>query len=150
MTHHCTRCRFLEDRVAELEELLGLNVEPPLGLQLTRNERRMFGLLLARHTGVTMDALVACRRTHYPREPEDPQASTEVQLSTLRRKLRDEGVIVERYVGGYADVYKITTATRRKAEALVNIKGDDSNARTEPHQPEGPAAPGDREDTRAA
>ena len=119
MSNRCTRCQVLEERIAELEEAMGLNVESPMRIHLTRNERRMFGLMLRRPSGVTMQSFVTVRRNKREGRLIDPVASAEVQLSYLRKKLRAEGVEIERVVGEHRDAYRIRPTTMVNARALM-------------------------------
>lgn len=90
----------LRDRIAQLEEAMGLDFIAPLEWRLTRAETALFGVLLAREIA-TKEALL----TGIVRDPtgEAPEIKiVDVFVCKARRKLRPFGIEIETLWGrGY-------------------------------------------------
>lgn len=106
----------LEDRIMELEDLLGMSEPIPPMLRIQKAHETILSMLLNRES-VTKDALTVALyqggRTNHGNEP-SPK-SIEVQICHLRKALRQHGVEIETYWGrGYFMVPEM----KRKCRAL--------------------------------
>lgn len=96
-----TELEFLRDRVEQLEEALGINIDLPNELGLTPLETRIVGALVKREI-VNRDVLFAVlysdRLEHHQPDPK----TIDVHMCKLRKKLKAKKVrIYSRYGVGY-------------------------------------------------
>lgn len=82
----------LRDRIAELEELLGLTAAMPAMIALTKHEAMLLGIVLKREFVSKTAAMMAL----YGRLDETPDTKiVDVFLSHLRKKLNAHGIKIE-------------------------------------------------------
>ena len=88
----------LLERIAGLEEKLGLRVEVPFALGLSGQEARLFGMLLKRDL-VTKDAGMVALYAHKSSGEEADQKIVDVFICKMRKKLAPFSIIVETHWG---------------------------------------------------
>lgn len=91
----------LRERIALLEEQLGIRFETPLCLNLTSQEARLFGILLKRDLVTKQIAMIAL----YGHKPDCDEAEikiVDVFVCKLRKKLAPFSIVIETQWGqGY-------------------------------------------------
>lgn len=110
----CPRCTQLEDRIAELEEALGVRLEIAPQWNLTPMESRTFALLLKRPL-VRPDMIELIQR-HAMRKGEvysDHYPS--VVICKLRRKLRAHNIVIKTQ---YSVGFELDAENRNRAREL--------------------------------
>ncbi|MEZ2410518.1 helix-turn-helix domain-containing protein [Bosea sp. RCC_152_1] len=107
----------LRDRCEFLEEAMGLTVDAPVFLGLTKHEARLFGALLKRPM-LTKTGVMA---TLYSERPdEEPEMKiVDVYVCKIRKKLKPYGLEIETIWG---QGYRMTEAMRAKAAALIETR----------------------------
>lgn len=116
------RCRLLErenddlrDRIAALEDMLGVTFESPAFLELSTSEGTIFGLLMAREAvtkSLVMDAIYGDR----PDSDLAEEKIVDVWVCKLRGKLEPWGIEV---ATNWGQGYFMTTAMKDKARKLI-------------------------------
>jgi DNA-binding response OmpR family regulator len=112
------------DRIEELKGLLGLNIKLHSSLHLTKDQRQMFGMLLAREA-VTRDALYTALYGHRPDcdQPGDPKI-IDVQLCKLRGALKKHclkhGLPVVEIGTQWGEYYFMTQDNKTRGRALLD------------------------------
>lgn len=104
----------LRDRIAQLEDAMGLDFVAPLEWRLTRAETALFGVLLAREFA-TKEALLA----GVARDPtgDAPEIKiVDVFVCKARRKLRPFGIEIETIWGRG---YRLTPESKAAARAQL-------------------------------
>jgi DNA-binding response OmpR family regulator len=108
----------LEDRIAELESLLGINMPAILGL--TKTQTVILGMLVAAPSGVVgTGAIITALYGARPEadQPKGPEKVIHVQVNSLRKKLgtRDIAIETRASVG-----YFMTSANKARVRALLD------------------------------
>ena len=116
------RCRLLErenddlrDRVAALEDMLGVSFQSPAWLGLSRSEATIFGLLLAREAvtkALVMDAIYGDR----PDADAAEEKIVDVWVCKLRAKIERFGIEIET---NWGQGYFMTQAMKKKMRGLI-------------------------------
>jgi two-component system cell cycle response regulator CtrA len=104
----------LRDRIEELEDALGINIEPWFGLGLSRQESRLFAVLMKRDS-VTREQGVAVICGADPDDRADPKI-IDVLVCRLRRKLRPYGIQIGTIWG---QGHRIDPHSKENARALI-------------------------------
>ncbi|MCZ7564720.1 MAG: helix-turn-helix domain-containing protein [Burkholderiales bacterium] len=107
----------LRDRVAELEELVGLRAEFPSRLGLTHTESMLFGLLVKRGM-CTRDAIYAAMYGTRPDGDQPEMKIIDAYVCKIRRKLAARRVPVK-IECAWGRGYYLDEASRAAAKALV-------------------------------
>jgi hypothetical protein len=116
--------RFLRDRNAALEDMLGRKQAALFPVRLRHSARALFALLLARD-GATVEQFIT---TLYAGRPEadwplDPPRTIRVQLSYIRRKIASAGgplLPLECHrAPADATLYRLTPAAKAWAQRLI-------------------------------
>lgn len=117
------RCKVMEiendalrDRVAQLEEMLGVTFDAPPFLQLTGCEAQIFGLLLAREAitkRIAMDAVYGDR----PDADQAEEKIIDVWVCKMRRKLEPWGIKIET---NWGQGYYMSPAMKTLARSLID------------------------------
>jgi len=106
----------LRARVARLEETLGMRIETPLQLRLTRQEGRVFGILLKRELVTKIQALDALYG-HLPEQDEAKIKIIDVFVCHMRRKLKPFAIEIETVWG---QGYRMPAASKALAAELLD------------------------------
>lgn len=116
------RCRLLErendelrDRVAQLEDMLGVTFDSPAFLELSSSEGTIFGLLLAREAvtkSLVMDAIYGDR----PDSDLAEEKIVDVWVCKLRAKLEPWKLEIET---NWGQGYFMTVAMKKAARELI-------------------------------
>jgi two-component system, cell cycle response regulator CtrA len=107
----------LRERVATLEDQLGMSVEASLALGLTPKEAQLFGLLLARDT-ITKEQALANIYGLRPDGDEPEIKIIDVFICKIRRKLRRFGVEITTHWGAG---YSLDAENKARARALMGV-----------------------------
>ncbi len=112
----CARCQRLDDRIAELETLLGLSCPVPPALRLKPVCARLLGCLLRRERWTRDDLYVAL----YDDPASAPQIKTiDVHMVHLRAALKPHGITIETLWGvGYFMTREMKARTHALFETL--------------------------------
>ena len=106
----------LRDRVAQLEEALGMRFDAPAWMGLTVNEAKLFGLLMARDAVTKSGAMDVL----YGLGPDADVAEEKIIdafVCTLRKKLDPFEIPVET---NWGQGYFMTEASKQKARELID------------------------------
>jgi two-component system, cell cycle response regulator CtrA len=106
----------LQERIIQLEEVIGLRFDSPLMLGLTPSEAKLFGALLKREF-LTREALLICLYGSVPSDDEVEIKIVDVFICKLRKKLRPFGIAIETMWGRG---FYMTPAAKAAVDALVN------------------------------
>jgi DNA-binding response OmpR family regulator len=108
---------LLRDRVAQLEDAMGLGFMPPPEWGLTRSERLLLGVLMAREIA-TKNAVMAGL---YGMDVRDPpfEKIVDVLISKLRKKLVPHGITIETRWG---EGHFLSPAMKSRVRAAVGRK----------------------------
>jgi two-component system cell cycle response regulator CtrA len=104
----------LRDRIEELEDALGINIEPWFGLGLNHQESRLFAALMKRDA-VTKEQGMAAICGADPDDRPDPKI-IDVLVCRLRRKLRPYGIKIGTIWG---QGHRMDPHSKENARALV-------------------------------
>lgn len=107
----------LAERVAQLEAALGLGFLAPLGWRLTRDQHRIFGVLMAREMA-TKDAIMAALYRDTGRDEAEIKI-VDVQVCKLRPKLKPFGIEIETVWG---QGYRISPAGKARVRQLMDAE----------------------------
>lgn len=104
------------ERIAQLEEMLGLDTEFPLSLALTPTEAQLLGLLLRRPiVSVEMfDTVLYGGRPDILKS--DPRTNMAVYVHRLRQKLKPHGIPI---VNVWSRGHRLTDDGRRKLKEII-------------------------------
>lgn len=123
MPDYQRRCEVLErenddlrDRIALLEEMLGVTFESPPFMQLTPSEGKLFGLFMARDAvtkSLVLDAFYGDR----PDADLAEEKIVDVYVCKLRDKLKRFGIEVET---NWGQGYFMTAIMKKRAQDLID------------------------------
>jgi two-component system cell cycle response regulator CtrA len=105
----------LRDKIARLEEALGVRIETPLVLRLAGQESRMFGILFKRELVTKVQALDVLYG-HLPEQDEAQIKIVDVFVCKLRRKLKPFDMSIETVWG---QGYRMPSASKAIAADLL-------------------------------
>jgi two-component system cell cycle response regulator CtrA len=104
----------LRERIAQLEDLMGMNIEVPLEWGLTGHERAVFGVIMAR-TIATKDAIMAGIYRDTAKEEAEIKI-VDVFVCKIRKKLKPFAIDIET-VWGVG--YRLSAATKAAVRAQM-------------------------------
>ena len=110
------------DRIAELEQLVGLAVEWPLRIALRPTQAKIFSMLFAASGPIGKSSLIAAMYGARPESewPDNPDKIVHVHICGLRKAIEPHGVIIDTLALASGDCgYWLRPATRHAAAALI-------------------------------
>lgn len=106
----------LRERIAALEETLGIRIETPLELGLSRQESKVFGILFKRELVTKVQGLDVLYG-HLPEEDEAEIKIVDVFICKMRKKLKPYKIEIETVWG---QGYRMPAASKAIAQALLD------------------------------
>lgn len=110
----------LRERVAQLEELLGMSFDAPAFLCLAESEAKLFGMLLAREAVTKDGAMHALYTLRTDADAVVDDKIIDVFVCKLRKKLEPFDLAIET---NWGQGYFMTPAMKDRARALMKEQG---------------------------